>query len=171
MKIITKIINILLTLVIIIGLIFVFLYAIKIEPYVVLSGSMEPTLQVGSLSFINKNIKYEDVKEGDIVAYRSEKILIEHRVKSIDTNGFVTKGDANEEDDGLSVNKMNYIGVNAFNIPYVGYAVRWIQTPKGKIISATLVVCLIVSAFIFDDGDKKKNENKKNKKKKIEKED
>ena len=140
MKIITKIINILLTLVIIIGLIFVFLYAIKIEPYVVLSGSMEPTLQVGSLSFINKNIKYEDVKEGDIVAYRSEKILIEHRVKSIDTNGFVTKGDANEEDDGLSVNKMNYIGVNAFNIPYVGYAVRWIQTPKCKIISATLVV-------------------------------
>lgn len=118
-----------------------------------------------SLSFINKNIKYEDVKEGDIVAYKSEKILIEHRVKSIDTNGFVTKGDANEEDDGLSVNKMNYIGVNAFNIPYVGYAVRWIQTPKGKIISATLVVCLIVSAFIFDDGDKK------NKKKEIQKED
>ena len=168
-NILKKIIDILLTLVIIIGIVFVFLYAIRIEPYVVLSGSMEPTLHVGSLSFINKNVKFEEVKKGDIIAYKAEsKILIAHRVYSVEENGIVTKGDANEKDDGLSVNKTNYIGINVFNIPYVGYGVRFIQTPRGKIISATLVTCLIISAFIFDDDEekKKKKEKRKSSKKK-----
>ncbi len=170
MKIITnilkKIIDILLTLVIILGIVFVFLYVIKIEPYVVLSGSMEPKLHVGSLSFINKNVKLEDIKEGDIVAYKSDKILVAHRVKSVEQNGLITKGDANENDDGLSVTKLNYIGKNVFNIPLVGYGVKFIQTPKGKIVSATLVVCLIVSAFIFDDSEEKKEKKKQKKVKK-----
>ncbi len=166
-NILKKIIDILLTLVIIIGIVFVFLFIIRIEPYVVLSGSMEPTLHVGSLSFINKNYKYEDLKKGDIIAYKAEtKVLVAHRVYSIEENGIITKGDANESDDGLSVNKVNYIGKNVFNIPYVGYAVRYIQTPKGKIISATLVTCLIISAFIFDDDEKKKEKKKKKKTKK-----
>ena len=88
MKIITnilkKIIDILLTLVIIVGIIFVFLYAIRIESYVVLSGSMEPNLHVGSLCFINKNIKIEDIKKGDIVAYKIDKIQVAHRVQSVE---------------------------------------------------------------------------------------
>ena len=173
MKIITnilkKIIDILLTLVIIIGIVFVFLYAIRIEPYVVLSGSMEPTLHVGSLSFINKNISIDEIEKGDIVAFKADKVLVAHRVYSVEKDGLVTKGDANDEDDGLSVNELNYIGKNIFNIPYVGYGVRFIQTPKGKIISVTIVACLIISAFIFDDD--KTKEKKESKKKKKEKKD
>lgn len=168
-NILKKIIDILLTLVIIVGIVFVFLYAIRIEPYVVLSGSMEPTLHVGSLSFINKNVKYEELKKDDIIAYKADSnILVAHRIYSIEDDGIVTKGDANESDDGISVNELNYIGKNIFNIPYVGYGVRFIQTPRGKIISATLVVCLIISAFIFDDEEekKKKKEKRKSSKKK-----
>lgn len=163
-NIIAKIIDILLTLIIVIGLAFAFFYVIKIEPYVVLSGSMEPKLHVGSLSFINKKYNYEDIKKDDIIAFKTDSgALVAHRVYSIENNEFITKGDANENVDVASVNKLNYIGKNVFNIPYVGYAVRWIQTPKGKIISVTIIVCLIVSAFFFDDGDKKKKTKKKKK--------
>ena len=84
-NIIKKFIDILLTLIIIFGIVFVFLYLFKIEPYVVLSGSMEPKLHTGSLSFINKNIKYEDIKEKDIVAFKtSSGALVSHRVIKIE---------------------------------------------------------------------------------------
>lgn len=164
-NIIAKIMDILLTLIIIIGLAFAFLFIIKIEPYVVLSGSMEPNLHVGSLSFINKNYKYEDVKKDDIIAFKTDTgVLVAHRVHDIENNEFITKGDANENPDAVNVNKLNYIGKNVFNIPYAGYAIRWIQTPKGKIISITIIVCLIVSAFFFDDGNDKKKKSKHKKK-------
>ena len=164
-NIIAKIIDILLTLIIVIGLAFAFLFIIKIEPYVVLSGSMEPNLHVGSLSFINKHYKYEDVKKDDIIAFKTDTdVLVAHRVYKIENNEFVTKGDANEQEDVSNVTKLNYIGKNIFNIPKAGYVIRWIQTKKGKIISGTLIVCLIVSAFFFgDDNDKKKKAKHKKK--------
>lgn len=157
-NIIKKIIDILLTLIIIFGIVFVFLYLFKIEPYVVLSGSMEPKLHTGSLSFINKNIKYEDIKEKDIVAYKSNSgVLVSHRVIKIEKDGFITQGDANKVDDGLSVTKLNYIGKTVFNIPYVGYVVKFIQTKIGKIISICVIVLMIGLSFIFgDDKEKKK---------------
>lgn len=161
-NIFAKIIDILLTLIIVIGLAFSFFYVIKIEPYVVLSGSMEPTLHVGSLSFINKNYSYDKVEKDDIIAFKTDTgALVAHRVHEIENKEFITKGDANENPDVANVTKLNYIGLNVFNIPYVGYGIRWIQTPKGKIISGTVIVCLIVSAFFFGDDDKKKKKSKK----------
>ena len=65
-----------------------------------------------------------------------------------------------ENIDVAKVNKLNYIGYNVFNIPYVGYGIRWIQTPKGKIISGTIIACLTVFSFLFgNDKDKKKLKN------------
>ncbi len=164
-NVIAKMIDIILTLIIIIGLAFSFFYVIKIEPFVVLSGSMEPNLHVGSLSFINKNYKYENVKKDDIIAFKTDSgVLVAHRVYAIENNELITKGDANEQIDVSNVTKLNYIGRNVFNIPYVGYAVRWIQTKKGKIILGTFIACLIVSAFFFgDNGKEKKKTNRKKK--------
>ena len=156
MKIITKIINILLTLVIIIGLIFVFLYAIKIEPYVVLSGSMEPTIETGSLCFINKNTKIEDVKENDIIAFKlSDGTLVTHRAIEIKDTGIVTKGDNNNGADSNEVKKDNFVGKNLFWIPKVGYVVKAFQTTSGKIIIITSIVLLFAVGFLFGDNKKK----------------
>ena len=53
MKIIKLIINILSDIVIALCIIFIVAYLIGIKTYVVLSGSMEPTLKTGSVCFIN----------------------------------------------------------------------------------------------------------------------
>ncbi len=119
MKIIKGIINALLTLVIVVGVIFVGLYIIGITPYVVLSGSMEPTIKTGSVCFINKHVKYENIKEKDIIAFKmSDGTLVTHRVASINSESFVTKGDANDIKDGEST-KDKYVGKNIFWIPKV----------------------------------------------------
>ena len=73
-KVIKAFINALMTLIIILGIIFVVLFIIGIRPFVVLSGSMEPTIHKGSISFINVNYQYGKIKNNDIIAYTASSV-------------------------------------------------------------------------------------------------
>ena len=138
MKIVKAIVNVLTTIIIGVGGLILVLYLFGIVPYVVLSGSMEPTIDTGSLCFINKNAKYEDVKEKDIIAFKlSDGTLVTHRAIEITETGIVTKGDNNDGADSNQVKKDNFVGKNLFWIPKVGYAVKAFQSTKGKIIVIT----------------------------------
>ncbi len=161
MKIVKGIINVLTTLIIGIGGLILVLYLFGIVPYVVLSGSMEPTIDTGSLCFINKNADYEDVKEKDIIAFKlSDGTLVTHRAIEITETGIVTKGDNNDGADSNQVKKDNFVGKNLFWIPKVGYAVKAFQSTKGKIIVITSIVLLFAAGFLF--GENKKKEVKEN---------
>ena len=91
MKIIKGIINVLTTLIIVIGGIFLILYACGIVPYVVLSGSMEPTIETGSICFINKHADIKKIKENDIIAFKHNNgTLVTHRAVEITDSGIQT---------------------------------------------------------------------------------
>lgn len=160
MKIIKGLINVLTTLIIVVGVIFIGLYIFGITPYVVLSGSMEPTIKTGSLCFINKHAKYEKIKEKDIIAFKSNGTLVTHRVDEINDDGFVTKGDSNDTQDGSLVTKDNFVGKNIFWIPKVGYGVKLVQSTKGKIIFGTLIVLLFIAGLLFGEDKKKVSKDK-----------
>ena len=161
MKIVKGIINVLTTIIIGVGGLILVLYLFGIVPYVVLSGSMEPTIDTGSLCFINKNAKYEDVKEKDIIAFKlSDGTLVTHRAIEITETGIVTKGDNNDGADSNQVKKDNFVGKNLFWIPKVGYAVKAFQSTKGKIIVITSIVLLFAAGFLF--GENKNKEVKEN---------
>ena len=156
MKVVKGIINVLTTLIIIIGGLFLILYACGIVPYVVLSGSMEPTIKTGSLCFINKKAKYSSIKEKDIIAYKmTDGTLVTHRVVSISKNKITTKGDNNEEVDYNPITKSNFVGKNIYWIPKLGFVVVAFQSTKGKIIIITCVVLLLVFGLFFDEKTKK----------------
>ena len=163
MKIIKGLINVLTTLIIVVGVIFIGLYICGITPYVVLSGSMEPTIKTGSLCFINKHAKYEQIKEKDIIAFKSNGTLVTHRVDEINDDGFVTKGDNNDNQDGSLVTNDNFVGKNIFWIPKAGFVIKLIQSTKGKIIFGTCVVLLLVTGLLFGDDKKKVSKEEKNK--------
>lgn len=159
MKIIKTLFNSLTTLIIGIGGLFLILYICGIVPYVVLSGSMEPTIDTGSICLINKNVNIKNVKEKDIIAFKlQDGTLVTHRVVEITDEGIVTKGDNNEDVDSNLINKNNYVGKNIFWIPKVGYVVKVFQTTKGKMIGFTLIILLFISGFLF--GEDKKKETK-----------
>ena len=161
MKIVKAIVNVLTTIIIGVGGLILVLYLFGIVPYVVLSGSMEPTIDTGSLCFINKNAKYEDVKEKDIIAFKlSDGTLVTHRAIEITETGIVTKGDNNDGADSNQVRKDNFVGKNLFWVPKVGYAVKAFQSTKGKIIVITSIVLLFAAGFLF--GENKKKEVKEN---------
>ena len=157
MKIIKQIINVLTTLIIVVGGIFLALYLFGIVPYVILSGSMEPTIKTGSLCFINKKVDIQEIKKKDIIAFKfDDGTLVTHRVNKITEDGIITKGDNNKKVDNGLVTASNYVGKNIFWIPKVGYAVMAFQSTRGKIVLITCVVLLFVVGMLFGDDTKKK---------------
>ena len=156
MKIIKGIINVLTTLIICIGSLFIILYIFGIVPYVVLSGSMEPSIETGSVCFINKHAKFENIKEKDVIAFKmNDGTLVTHRAIEINDSGIVTKGDNNKDADRNIVTNSNFVGKNLFWIPKVGYVIKAFQTTTGRIIAVALILLLLVSGFLFGDDNKK----------------
>ena len=111
--------------------------------YVVLSGSMEPAIHTGSLGIVNTKAEYVKMEQGDIVAYENALgTRVTHRVEAVTAEGLVTKGDANEISDGLSVREDNFIGETIGAIPFAGYIFMFLQSKKGIIMSVAGIVAL-----------------------------
>jgi len=116
------------------------------DMYIVKSGSMVPAINVGDLVIagpVNGPINGE-VKPGTVVTYQHSKELITHRVLSMDGTTLVTKGDALEDPDPWAVTMVNVRGVYLFKIPYVGYAVNFIQTKLGWFLAIIIPSALLV---------------------------
>lgn len=121
------------------------------KTYAVLSGSMEPKLQVGSMAYV-KPTRPNAISKGDIITYTlsgDSKTLVTHRVIDIDYKNkeFITKGDANEVKDG-PIGFQRLVGKMIFTIPYLGYAAVYLKTKKGLIIIAAILVLMILSNTI-----------------------
>ena len=156
-EVIKVIVDALMTVILIVGTAFILLYMIGIEPYVVESGSMKPAIQTGSLCFINKHTKYQDIKENDIIAFTATSgDKVTHRAIRITEEGIETKGDRNDRSDGITTTPSNYIGKNIFSIPKLGHVIKLIQTTIGKIILITIIIVILAVGFL-DDAKKWKS--------------
>jgi len=110
----------------------------------VYTGSMEPAIPVGSIVVI-KPVNPETLKTGDIICFKlSEPPSITHRIINITNEGFVTRGDANEDPDQWTVKKENVIGKVILTIPYIGYIGYFVRTPIGLILLIILPASLII---------------------------
>ena len=155
-SILKKVISLMMTLILIVGITFIVLYVVGIVPYVVVSGSMEPTIETGSLCFINKHASYNSIKVNDIIAYKAPTgANVTHRVVRITSEGFETQGDKNNNSDGFSTTPNNFLGKNVFSIPKLGYAVKKMQTTTGRIVVVTTAVVILAASFLMDDGKRK----------------
>ena len=146
---------------------------VGLTPYVVLSGSMEPTYHTGSLIY-DKKVDPFTLKEGDVITFMvSEDTLATHRIVGVvpdedepGTIRFRTKGDANDAEDGTLVHYKNVVGTPVFTIPYLGYFSNWITHAHGKYIAITAAVVFLILLFLpdmlkkADEADKKAAERK-----------
>lgn len=141
--------------------------------YVVLSGSMSPTFDTGSLIGVEK-VNPQSIRTGDIITFKSPEDtakIITHRVAEVhNQNGnlsYKTWGDANNAPDPIPVPAANLIGVEKFSIPYVGYATNFASSKKGMLFliiipSILVTIAELVNLFKlageYDEEEKRKKE-------------
>lgn len=118
------------------------------KPLVVISGSMEPTLKVGSLLYYHEQ-DLDLFNEGDILVYRSKNHTISHRIVERVEDGFITKGDANPTNDSMIVNNEQVWGkATTWCIPLLGLYADFIYTHK-YILFITVVFLVIDLAYDY----------------------
>lgn len=154
---------------ILVGIIVILLFVFFIpqclgyQPYNIQTGSMEPKFPVGSMIYV-KSTPLEDLKVGDIVTFRTSPEggwIVTHRISQIDkeTAVIVTKGDANNTEDG-SILYSSIIGRAAnFAIPFLGGMVTQYQSGNGKMFTVIGIMVLLGISFVLDFVAKKVEEN------------
>ncbi|MGV3220034.1 signal peptidase I [Clostridium baratii] len=130
--------------------------------YDVLTGSMSPTINPGSLIIV-KEIDDSEVKEGDIITFKgtSTSNLTTHRVvEVIEKNNnikFQTKGDANDVLDPMLVDGNLLVGKVVFNVPYMGKVMSFIN--QYRVIIVILIIAYLCFGTFYKGAKAIKNKN------------
>ena len=121
----------------------------------VLTGSMEPTLETGSV-VVDEMIAPTEARVGDIVTFTDPahpERLITHRLRDArvegDTVHMVTKGDANDAPERWDVEVNGQIGRVMFYVPMLGHARAMVGTRQGYVVLMLAIV--ILGAWVLAD--------------------
>lgn len=144
------------------------------KPFIVLSGSMESEIYAGDVAVV-KEVDEDEIKEGDIIAFREGETVITHRiVKQEEENGekvFYTKGDNNNEIDTNTVSLNQIEGVYKFKISGLGNVAMFIQTPTGILACLSIPLALLIILQIVNSAQERKNRrNEENENRKLQEE-
>jgi signal peptidase I len=134
------------------------LVALGYKPAAVYSGSMVPTLRVGSLAF-DRSVPAASVRVGDVITFADPYVhgrIVTHRVIRIFHTpkglAYRTKGDANETRDPWTVRLPGQVGRLSFSVPYAGYALWYMHTREvrtGLILFSALLLLTVVLRRIW----------------------
>lgn len=130
--------------------------------YNVLTGSMSPTINPGSLIIVKK-MDSNEINEGDIITFKgsSTSNLTTHRVvEVIEKNNnikFQTKGDANDVLDPMLVDEGLLVGKVVFNIPYMGKVMSFIN--QYRVIIVILIIAYLCFGTFYKGAKTIKNKN------------
>ena len=127
-----------------------------IKTFCIISGSMEPTLQINDIIII-KEVSKNEISEEDIITFKANEETITHRVKKIEKYGdeiiYITQGDANNIEDENKISFENVEGKYICRIPKVGKIVLVLKNRN----TLTIVLALLISSYII----KQRIDNKK----------
>ncbi|MCH4161119.1 MAG: signal peptidase I [Bifidobacterium sp.] len=156
--------SMLLTVMACIGVISIVLFigaaAFGLRPMVVISGSMEPEITVGSL-ILSIETPATSLKLGDVITVSpsgSQRLVTHRIIEAGDCAGercaFILKGDANIARDPHQVliesAPRMWIALSG-----VGYAIVWMRTLPGLITLAVVIVALIMLLIVVPKDTKK----------------
>jgi signal peptidase len=125
-----------------------------LKPVAVYSGSMRPTLGIGSLA-VDRVVPARSVRVGDVITFNDPYVkgrLVTHRVAQIvqTKNGpaYRTKGDANAARDPWAIRLTGHVGRVAFHVPIAGYVLYYAHTREVRGALLTVFALLFVAAAL-----------------------
>ena len=153
-------INIILSLLVLMAILFVLLPAIFASSLaVVYSGSMEPAMLMGAVA-VMEPVDPAQIKVGDIIAFNppwDPDVTVSHRVIEVvedETLAFSTKGDANEDPDFDVVPADHVLARVSFNIPNLGYVLtgvgQYTRSRLGLVLFIAVPTLLLIGNAMRD---------------------
>jgi signal peptidase len=126
------------------------LLAAGLRPVVVYSGSMRPTLGVGSLA-VDRVVPASSVRVGDVITFNDPYVkgrLVTHRIAKIVSTkhglAYRTKGDANAARDPWAIQLNDKVGRVAFDVPVAGYVLWYAHTREVRAL-----LLIVFGAFVL----------------------
>lgn len=122
------------------------------EGVLVLTGSMEPTVEAGGVAFVDR-VEPKDIRVGDIMTFTraNSSQQLTHRVTAVvpTTDGptFRTKGDANDIPDVWTVTPRQVIGKVRFALPNLGVLGRLLVSDRQLLA----LFMAVPAAFLLAD--------------------
>ena len=115
------------------------------EVYNIVSGSMAPSIPQGSLVLV-RPADWREIAPGDVIAFDRAGAVVTHRVTQLreGERAFVTKGDANVEEDMAPVPFEDLIGRVERHYPYLGAMASLAAGTAGKLRLAGLLLAGIL---------------------------
>ena len=130
--------------------------------FVVQSGSMKPSIDIGSVLLVQPASQVKKIAspqptsvfhKGDIVTFLSGDNPVSHRVVEVEESDsqitYETKGDANRTLDQGKVSEKQILGKTVLVVPFVGHAVNFAKTQMGYIFLIVVPITLIIYSEIL----------------------
>jgi signal peptidase len=111
-----------------------------LQSAIVVSGSMEPTISLGSV-VVARALPADEIRTGDVITYYSvnqPEVLVTHRVVGVEGSGptlrLRTKGDANAAEDVGGVNVTRPVSRLLYSVPMAGYVLTYLSDGGVRIL-------------------------------------
>ncbi len=141
----------------------------QFKPYVVVTESMEPVINVNDL-IIDTNPNLDKLVVGDIITFKADidyngtKEIVTHYIYEIKIdNGvrtFYTIRNGGTVPDSWILSDDDILGVYAFRIPKLGNVINFIKSPFGIATVAVNIIIIGTIVYVVKSG-KKENSNPK----------
>ena len=132
------------------------LIVVRFEPMVIVTGSMQKTIPVGSL-VVDRKVAPRQLEVGDVISFQKPmgaKGIDTHRIVAIKNDRgkrlYQTKGDSNPIADPwvITFDRGMVAHRVVFSIPYAGNALIFARSPLGR-LSLIAYVCIVLLLSIL----------------------
>lgn len=127
---------------------------IRYRNYVVLTGSMEPSISPGDYICVRK-VNVDKLKEGDVITFNLNGTIVTHQIVKIEENSITTQGTANNIEDE-PIEKKQVIGKYMFKLPQVGRLMAFLSSTAGLILVFGIIGIIVFWDLTDPERDKKK---------------
>lgn len=126
------------------------------KSFVIVSGSMEPTIKKGDAIFV-KEVSEDEIETNDIISFTQGETNVTHRIVEIaqenDRKKYTTKGDNNNTEDKEKISYQQIEGKYQFKINQFGIVIG--------ILKSKITLILLIAMIIFINYYRARIENKK----------
>lgn len=128
-----------------------------LQPFTVLTGSMSPEIEAGSVILVKSQDPHA-LQIRDVITFMAgPDTVVTHRITAVVPDSedpsilrFRTRGDANPVDDMYLAHENNVIGTPVLTIPWLGYVVNFVSQPPGIYLAIGAVALMLILLYLPD---------------------